>query len=177
MPALKEILSPRKLDAISKVLAESYSMVEDFPFMRKSAKSFRDAPKKYIGLMKAGYRGSFPSDHTTTQELNWASWELARGAFDESSKSLMLSTLAYWCLTNKSLTGQVKKLAPSWDLVYVSGGLVSNLYFSHYSSVLGGLQLVGVVPCKGMFLCRNIETDPVGLLCMESGTPWEEDPI
>jgi hypothetical protein len=91
--------------------------------------------------------------------MDWASWELARSALDESIKN-SVGLLLYVDKVDRLNQDEVEQTIKSFNTKYVSNFAPGVLYFCHLHSVLAGLAFAGFVIRDARYMARVSQQYP-----------------
>ena len=102
----------------------------------------------------------FISSDNSQKRMDWASWELARSAIDQSIKDsagLSIYLRAMYCPVGEDIRNQ---LSPPFNLKYVSSFSLQTLYFAHLHAVMSGCAIAGLIVRDRRIFARVSEIPP-----------------
>jgi hypothetical protein len=162
-------LVPSKKLEVASLLQQSYECISDDPEWKTTAKRLRDHPTYYLKRLQETHPRP-PNEHLQRM-MDWASWEIARSALDESIKN-SVGLLLYIDKIDRLANDELGAVIRSFNTRYISNFVPGVLYISHLHSVYAGLAFAGFLIRNAKFVVRVTDRSPRWRCINES---WVED--
>lgn len=164
-------LAPSRKRDIVDLLRNSYDCItpNSPDCWKTSAAQLKNFPSDYVRLSLGP--GTRYLDTRSDKMMDWASWEIARSALDESIKN-SVGLLLYVDKIRELNNDELAKLIPSFDTKYISNFAPSALYICHFHSVIAGLATTGFLARDTRYVARVSEASPRWQLINAS---WQTD--